>query len=383
MLIGMLIMATLSASVSAAPPQKKKKQPHLVEVVTAEYSTANTVNKWHGSLEYSKLVKIYNQEKGRIDSFPFREGDRVEKNATLVHLDDRLLRAEKSKLLAQIAQAKTDRNRIQTLVKKRALSAGELDQAKTQLAIYNAEKNLLDIRLSYFSIGAPFAGIITERFANKGDAVPAEQHLLTLSDHRSLVAKVQVSEKALDSITMGMPATVIIPISGARISGQISRIYPKLHPTTRQATVEIKFDEPPENLFSGQSVIAELNNAKKERILIPLAALKRDGEGEHVFLLKTDGKAYRQPVTSSNYIAGKVEITEGLQQGDEIITRGFLGLNNGKKVSISGSIKTEETADKQKSKLTATQAKEQKSSVAQSINSTLNDYWQKIQAAFQ
>jgi len=148
MLIGMLIMATLSASVSAAPPQKKKKQPHLVEVVTAEYSTANTVNKWHGSLEYSKLVKIYNQEKGRIDSFPFREGDRVEKNATLVHLDDRLLRAEKSKLLAQIAQAKTDRNRIQTLVKKRALSAGELDQAKTQLAIYNAEKNLLDIRLS-------------------------------------------------------------------------------------------------------------------------------------------------------------------------------------------------------------------------------------------
>ena len=244
-----LILATwvIESKVAAAPEKKKKQdQTHLVEIVTAEAVASNITSKWHGSLEYNELVNIYNQEKGRIDVFPFKEGDRVKKGDLLVHMDDRLLRAEKSRLLAQIEQAKTDQRRIQGLVKKQALSAGELDQANTQLAIYNAEKNLLDIRIGYFQIKAPFSGIVTERFVNKGDAVSAQQHLLTLSNYESLVAKVQVSEAALSSLALGMPATVIIPSSGAKYDGKISRIYPKLHPNTRQATVEITFDVSPE-----------------------------------------------------------------------------------------------------------------------------------------
>lgn len=263
-LIGTIITAITAisfATVTAA--EKNKKSIHLVEVVNAETTESNTANNWYGSLYYNELVNIYNQEKGRIDSFPFKEGDLVTKNQTLVHLDDRLLRAEKTKLLAQIAQAKTDRNRIQVLVKKQALSAGELDQANTQLAIYNAEKNILDIRLSYFKITAPFSGVITDRFANEGDAVSAQQHLLTLSDNDSLVAKVQISETALPSLKISAPATIIIPSSGEKYAGKISRIYPKLHPSTRQATVEITFDKSPLNLYSGQSVLAEIKGARK------------------------------------------------------------------------------------------------------------------------
>jgi RND family efflux transporter MFP subunit len=345
-MLGIVIMIT-AASITPATAADKKKAIHLVEVTQAEATKSNTANNWYGSLYFNELVNIYNQEKGRIDSFPFKEGDYVKKNQVLVHLDDRLLRAEKTRLLAQISQAKTDLNRIQVLVKKQALGTNELDQAKTQLAIYNAEKNLLDIRLSYFTINAPFSGIVTDRFANEGDAVSAQQHLLTLSNNNSLVAKVQISETALPSLKMDAPATVIIPSSGEKYAGKISRIYPKLHPSTRQATVEITFDSIPKNLYSGQSVLAEIKGATKDRILIPLAALKRDGDGEYVFLLKEDGKAHRQAVTSSAYISGKVEITSGIKLNDKVITRGFLGLQNGKVVKVSGELDTsEDTAKK-------------------------------------
>ncbi len=375
-LIGIIITAiTASSVVTVTAAEKNNKSIHLVEVVNAEATESNTANNWYGSLYYNQLVNIYNQEKGRIDSFPFKEGDLVNKNQTLVHLDDRLLRAEKTKLLAQIAQAKTDRNRIQVLVKKQALSSGELDQANTQLAIYNAEKNLLDIRLSYFKITAPFSGIITDRFANEGDAVPAQQHLLTLSNNNSLVAKVQISETALPSLKTNAPATIIIPSSGENYAGKISRIYPKLHPSTRQATVEITFDSNPQNLYSGQSVLAEIKGASKNRILVPLAALKRDGEGEYVFLLKDDGKAQRQSVMSSAYISGKVEITKGIKANDTVITRGFLGLQNGKAVKISGekdlSEKTEEVA------LTAKTKKDSKPASANTFSSRLSKTWNK------
>lgn len=376
-LIGIVIIAIATSTVATVTAaEKNKKSIHLVEVVNAEATESNTSNNWYGSLYYNELVNIYNQEKGRIDLFPFKEGDLVKKNQTLVHLDDRLLRAEKTKLLAQIAQAKTDRNRIQVLVKKQALSSGELDQANTQLAIYDAEKNLLDIRLSYFKITAPFSGIITERFANEGDAVSAQQHLLTLSNNNSLVAKVQISETALPSLKTNAPATIIIPSSGEKYAGKISRIYPKLHPSTRQATVEITFDQSPQNLYSGQSVLAEIKSGRKNRILIPLAALKRDGEGEYVFLLKEDGKAHRKPVLSSAYIAGKVEITRGIKANDKVITRGFLGLQNGKAVKISG---VKDSSEKIEETELAPKTKKQVEEPApdNSFSNTLSKTWNK------
>lgn len=320
----------------AAVKKKKKTKVHLVEMVTAASVASSTVSNWHGSLEYNERVHIYNQEKGRIDSFPYREGDLVKKGELLVHMDDRLLRAEKDRLLAQIVQAKSDWKRIKRLVNKQAISAEELEKAKTQLAIYDAEKKILDIRIGYFKIRAPFSGIVTERFANQGDAVSEQEHLLTLSNHRSLVAKVQVSESAQSSLEKDMPASIIIPSSGKKYAGKIARIYPKLHPSTRQATVEITFNKLPNKLFSGQSVLAEIKGVRKNRVLVPLSALKRDADGEHIYLLKDDGKAYRQAVISAAYIAGKVEITQGVKRGDKVITRGFLGLNNGKRVKVTG-----------------------------------------------
>ena len=368
-------------SFAAAPETKKKEKPaHLVEVIKAKAAASKLSNKWHGSLEYNELVNIYNQEKGRIDVFPFKEGDKVRESETLVHMDDRLLRAEKSRLLAQIAQAKTDQRRIQGLVKKQAISVGDLDQANTQLAIYNAEKKLLDIRIGYFRIKAPFSGIVTERFANKGDAVSEQQHLLTLSNNKSLVAKVQVSEAALSTLSIGIPVTLIIPSSGVKYAGKLSRIYPKLHPNTRQATVEITFDEIPNNLFSGQSVLAEISGAQRNRILIPLAALKRDGDGEFVFLLKEDdeknGIAQRQAVISSNYIAGQVEITEGVKTDDEIITRGFLGLNDGKTVKVSS--RDGKSVNKIEAKTPPQQVNKPDPKPAKSFGNTLDNIWKKI-----
>jgi hypothetical protein len=66
--------------------------------------------------------------------------------------------------------------------------------------------------------------------------------------------------------------------------------------------------------------------------VIPFAALRRDDKSEYVFVLDADGKAQRVNVQSGLRLAEKIEITEGLQDGQHVITRGFLGLTDGKKV---------------------------------------------------
>ena len=81
-LTGIVIMAIAASSVvTVTAAENNKKSIHLVEIVNAEATESNTANNWYGSLYYNELVNIYNQEKGRIDLFPFKESDLVKKKS--------------------------------------------------------------------------------------------------------------------------------------------------------------------------------------------------------------------------------------------------------------------------------------------------------------
>lgn len=319
---------------TAHADEKKQAKAHLVEAITLEPSERALTKKWYGSLHFNEIVRIHNQEEGRILEFSLREGQKVAQNDPLLRLDDRLLRADREKKRAEISQAKTDIRRLQPLIKRQVISADELDKAKTTQAILEAEAKLLDIRLSYFSISAPFSGIVTERFINAGDAISKHTHLLTLANPESLVVRIRVNEKPLLKLTAGQATTIEIPSTKQQYSGKILRRHPQLDPATRQGIVEIMFDSPPTNIFAGQSATVMLTEAKQKRLLIPLSALQRDQHSEFVYLIDDTQKSVRTPVSSGEYFPGTVEITAGLSAGDQIITRGFLGLKNNKPVKV-------------------------------------------------
>ena len=72
-----------------------------------------------------------------------------------------------------------------------------------------------------------------------------------------------------------------------------------------------------------------------KRLLIPFAAVRRDRGGEFVYLL-VDGKAHKTAVRSGIRIKNRVEILDGVNSGDRVIARGFLGLTPGKQVVLAG-----------------------------------------------
>ena len=123
-------------------------------------------------------------------------------------------------------------------------------------------------------------------------------------------------------------------------------------------------------------MLAEIKGVRKNRILVPLSALKRDSEGGHVFLLKDDEEAHRQSVISSSYIAGKVEITQGVKNGDKVIIRGFLGLSNGKAVKVSGD--KGKSPNNNEAVLKEEIYKKQETAPAKSFTDTLNRIWNKV-----
>jgi len=320
---------------SGHAPKQRPSRDHLVTVFTAERAPVAARRKHPGSLRFRRLVRIHSQEEGRIIEIKVFEGDLIAQGNFLVRLEDDLLRAQLDKARATKQQKQLDLQRQEGLRSRRAVSEDELAQARTALAVAQAEERLLETRLAFTRIRAPFTGVITERHVEPGDFVTKNSHLLTLADPASLIAEVYASELVLPRLALGDLVELHIDALGPDcFEGQILRIHPALGRTSRQAIVEVAMDPIPAGARAGQFVRATLGIAAIYRLLVPFRAVRRDRDEEFLWLLGDGNKVERRPVRTGLRITDQIEIPEGLEPGEQVVTRGFLGLAPGKRVHV-------------------------------------------------
>ena len=331
----LLVVLTGCKGPGTGTPTKEKKADHLVATVVVERRPVSTAQERPGRLLHRRVTRLHSQEEGRVTRLPVYPGDSAAAGDVLVQLEEDLLRAQLDKARATTEQKRLDLRRLADLVKKRAVSEDDLAQAQTALAVAQAEQRLLETRLTYTRIQAPFAGIVTERLVEPGDAVAKNTHLITLADPDSLYAEAFASELILPHLKTGDPAEIRVDALGDRVlAGRIVRIHPELDRVTRHGIVEIALDPIPTGARAGQFVRATLTTAAVERLLIPFPALRRDRDGEFVLVIDTEGKARRTSVRSGLRTGNQVEVLSGLAPGEQVITRGFLGLSDGQAVRV-------------------------------------------------
>ncbi len=341
----LLCLALLSAGCSDSPfgsksaangGDSKPASPateHLVTAITTERASISVPHERPGSLRLRRLVRLHSQEEGRITELEVYEGDAVEQGQTLVRLEGDLLRAELDAARATAAQERLDLKRLEGLVVRGGASEDEIAQARTAVAVAEAQARVLETRLAFTEISAPFAGLITARLAEPGDFVTKNTHLLSIADPASLIAEVLVSELVLPQLAAGDPVQIRIDaLGGLVVPGRILRIHPTLSETGRQAKVEIAFDQIPAGARDGQFVRARFESRGIPRLMVPFRALRQDRDGPFVWVIDAADKAQRQSVETGVRITDQVEIVEGLEPGTKVITRGFLGLAAGKEV---------------------------------------------------
>lgn len=336
------ILVLTACNETTEKPVKKKRPTHLVETTQIMLESVGLTQIRTGTLTPSREVKIYNQEEGAITEMPFYEGDRVNKDDVIVRLDDNILRANLARAQATQRKAKLDLQRIRDLYKKKLSSDEALNRSETELAVASAEVDMLTTRLGYTIIRSPIDGIVSQRLSEPGNIAERYTHLLTISDHSTLITEVNVSELMVTHLKIDDDVTVTIDALGSEVfSGRISRIHPNLDPLTRRGTVEITLTPVPDGALPGQLCRVKFNTRTAERLMIPFRALRRDISGEYVYLLDGD-RVKRTSVSSGLRIGEKVEVLQGLEAGQLIVTRGFLDLTDNKQVkdlsSAAGSV---------------------------------------------
>ena len=329
------LMGKVEKKTDNTSSQRKERPAHAVETTQVRRESVRIKRTMTGTLEVPRTVHIHSQLAGRITELPYYEGEKVKANSLLAKLDDDLLRASLAMKSASRRQTEVDLKRLQKLNTNKLTTEDQLARAETAVELSRADESLEQTLLSRTEIRAPFAGVISERLKEPGDIVSANDHILTLFDPKLMTAAVQVPEQLHSRVSIKDKVKLRIDSLGDEsFDARILRIHPVIDAQTRQGTIEIRLDPVPKNARPGQLCRVTLETEATPRRLIPLNALQFDAKGSFVYLIDAESKARRTAVTIGLQIGESIEIIDGINDGDEIVAKGFLGLKEGKTVRI-------------------------------------------------
>lgn len=324
---------------NATNSRKRSAPDHYVSVSELTLTPISLQFTRTGTVDLHTRTILHSQTEGKIINIPWHEGDKVNKNATLVKLDDALLKAELNKAKAELNQALLDLKRVRNLRKSKAISDEELTRKQTELNIAKAEVDLINTRLEHTTVTAPYDGIVTQKHAEQNQVVNKNSPLITMIDPGSRYIKTQVSELLLPQIKESLPVQVKIDAFeqasiNPLLAGKIYRIHPVINQQTRQAIVEISLDHIPDNLQPGQFARIEFTSSPVKRLLLPFSAVQYDRASAFIYMYR-DQKAVKTSIKTGQKFGEKIEVLAGLEPGMKVITKGFLGLTNSKAVKTN------------------------------------------------
>ncbi|WP_244161243.1 efflux RND transporter periplasmic adaptor subunit [Pseudomonas anguilliseptica] len=261
---------------------------------------------------------------GRVAQLHFREGQRVEAGALLVSLDDAIARAELAQAQANLNLAEKNFQRAQMLFKRGASNAQALDEASAQQQASRTSLALSQARLDKTRILAPYDGVLGLRAVSPGDYLSEGQDIVNLEVLDPLKVDFRIPQKAVSQIRLKQLIEVSLDAyPGERFNGEIFAINPRLDEAGRSQAIRAHISNSDGRLSPGQFVRVSVILAERPNALvIPEEAIMPVGDKLLVNLVVA-GKVEVRELKLGKRLAGKVEVLEGLQGDETLISAGW------------------------------------------------------------
>ena len=219
----------------------------------------------------------------------------------------------------------TGRDRVSEAQVSTAQAA--LAAAKEQLEIAKAARSKTQTLFDYSKITAPFAGVITHRYADTGAMIQAgtssqsqAMPIVRLSQNDRLRLVIPVPESAVPRIHLGGQVAVAVQSLHKAVNGTVARFADRLDTDTRTMHVEVDVPNPDLALVPGMYADATLVlDSVKDAIVAPVQALDRTSGGARVFVVGRDGKLETRNVRLGLESDDRIEVTRGLSDGDLVV----------------------------------------------------------------
>lgn len=285
---------------------------------------------------------------GRIESVTFKEGQTVKKGDVLVVIKVPELGKAKAAFAAtsaKAAAARTNADRLQTFAEKRLAANQEVLAAKAEADALEVEAKAAEEQLralgtgttgtvgSQLALRAPVAGVVVSRDALVGQPVAADQTLATIADLSEVWFLGRVFEKNLGDVRVGAPAEVQLnAYPKERFTGSVEYLGKQIDPNARTVVARIRLKNRGELLRLGLFGVARVGTGEESKktpvLVVPRSAVTEIGRKPVVFVKQPDGDFDLHEVVLGEGALGKVEVVNGLREGEQAVVEGVFTLKS-------------------------------------------------------
>ncbi|HEY4541533.1 MAG TPA: efflux RND transporter periplasmic adaptor subunit [Noviherbaspirillum sp.] len=329
-----------SERAAMAPSAGKPAAPKAVAVEVTAVRKVRMVDEVQavGTLRSNESVVIRPEVSGRITALNFRDGQKVEKGQLLVAFDASVNEAEVRQAQAELDIARANFQRNADLARQNFISERARDESKANVQVLEARLALAKARLSKLQIRAPFAGVVGIRTVSTGDYVKDGADLINLEDISSVKVDFRVPERYVDLARRGQAIEVMVDaLPGQVFKAKVDAVDPSIDSNGRSALLRAKVENPDERLKPGMFARVRLILADRaEALVVPEEAIVPQGERLGVWKV-VDGKAVLAEVKTGLRRDAQVEVIEGLEDGEIVVTAGQIRLSrDGTPVRVAG-----------------------------------------------
>lgn len=390
------VVGVLLVSCSGNAPQTGGMMAVPVPIAVVETGTVTDSSDYVANLQSRQSVTLQPRVDGYIQEIYVKAGDRVEAGAPILRIDPARQQAAVQQSVAAVATSQADFEsaratlaqlkaakestlssldfnqkefkRYSDLASQGAIARQKLDEVSNNLRNARAELGKIDaqisaqeasinsaatrieasragavqqeVQLDFYTVAAPFAGIVGDIPVKIGDNVSNTTQLTTITQNQVLEIQISVPVENAPRLRMGMPVELLDSQNKSIVNGNVAFISPNIDPQTQSVLVKATFNNGNNQLKANQFVRARLIWASRSGVLVPTSAISRLGGQDFIFVAEestTNGKkqlvANQKPVKLGKITGNKQEVLEGLKPNDKIVVGGILQLRNGEAIA--------------------------------------------------
>ena len=307
-----------------------------VQTVAISLAPVPQASEYVATIKSRRSATLQPQVDGRLTGITVRSGDRVKAGQTLMSIDPLHQQASVDAQHATELQKKAvfDYNTTQLARQKKLFDAGIVsrevfdqeqqayDNSKADYEASVASRKMGEEQLAYYTVRAPFDGVIGDIPVHVGDYVSPQTQLTTVDENKDLEAYIYIPTERASQIRMGLEVDLLDTSGKLLEKSKIDFISPQVDNTLQGILAKAPAHLGPETLRNSQLVKARVVWSTASMAVVPVLAVTRQGGQSFVFVAKQQNGMYvatQTPVVLGDTVGNSYSVTSGLNAGDRVI----------------------------------------------------------------